>query len=123
MKIAITCRPQAKVADAGTPLDPRFGRAGGFVVYDSETGSMELLDNTQNLGSPQGAGIQAAKIIINAGASAVITGNVGPKAYSTLSAGKVEIFLCEGGTVGEAIEEYRKGTLQKASGANVEGHW
>ncbi len=123
MKIAITCRPQAKGADAGAPVDPRFGRAGGFVVYDSETGGMEFIDNEQNLGSPQGAGIQAAKTVINAGARAVITGNVGPKAYSTLSAGKVEIFLCEGGSVGEAIEGYRKGTLKKASGANVEGHW
>ncbi len=123
MKIAITCRPQAQGADASTPLDARFGRAAGFVVYDLETGGMEFIDNAQNLNSQQGAGIQSARTVINTGAKAVITGNVGPKAYSTLNAGQVEIFLCDGGTVGEAIEGYRKGTLKKTSGANVEGHW
>jgi predicted Fe-Mo cluster-binding NifX family protein len=124
MKVAITCQAETKNdASLNSTLDSRFGRAAGFIVYDLGSGNTEFIDNTQNLESPQGAGIQAAKAIINAGAKVLITGNVGPKAFSALEAAQVEIYTNARGTVGEAIESYRQGLLKKASGANVEGHW
>ncbi len=119
MKIAITTSGK----DLSSPVDERFGRARGFVVYDLDTGDFSYTDNTQALDSAQGAGIQAAKTVINAGAAAIITGNVGPKAFGALSAADVAIFTGARGSVQQAVDQYRAGTLHKAGGANVEGHW
>ncbi len=119
MKIAVTTSGK----DIGSPVDERFGRANGFIIYDTETGTHEYRDNKQNLEAAQGAGIQSAKTVIDAGATVIITGNVGPKAHAALSAAGIEIFLKNGGTVNEAIDAYRSGSLSKAAGANVEGHW
>lgn len=119
MKIAISTSGK----EMSAPMDDRFGRAKGFIIYDTETGSHEFIDNKQNLEAAQGAGIQSAKRVIDAGVSALITGNVGPKAYSALSAAGVEMFLKQGGTVEEAVKAYTSGSLEKTSGANVESHW
>ena len=119
MKIAIT----ASEKDLNAQMDERFGRAAGFIIFNTETGSHEFIDNNQNLNAEQGAGIQSAKTVSNTGATVLITGNVGPKAHTALVAAGIEIFLKNGGTVGEAIDTYRSGSLVKATSANVEGHW
>ena len=104
-------------------VDERFGRARCFVVLDDETMGTEVVENTQNMQAAQGAGIQAARTVIEAGAEAVITGNVGPKAHRTLAAAGVKAYLCAGGTVAEALEKFKAGELEATEGANVEGHW
>lgn len=119
MKIAIT----AKGNDMEAALDPRFGRAANFLIVDSETEEFEPLDNSQNLNAAQGAGIQAAQNALRAGAGAVITGHCGPKAFRTLGAAKIKVFLSSAGTVKEALKEFKEGKLAEASGADVEGHW
>lgn len=119
MKIAVTTSGK----EMSDPIDERFGRAGGFIIYDTDSGAHEYRDNKQNLEAAQGAGIQSAKTVIDAGAAAIITGNVGPKAHAALSAAGIEIFLKNSGTVREAIDSYRSGSLVNAAGANVEGHW
>ncbi|MGD9201039.1 MAG: NifB/NifX family molybdenum-iron cluster-binding protein [Chitinispirillia bacterium] len=53
----------------------------------------------------------------------VITGHCGPKAFKTLSAAGIAIYLCESGTVSWAIERYKKKSLKKIQTADVEGHW
>ena len=118
MKIAITT--SGKNHDA--PVDPRFGRAKGFVIYDTETGEWSLLDNAQNLQAAQGAGIQAATSVVKAGAEAVLTGNCGPKAFRALSAGKVTVYTGVSGTIREAVEDFRSGTLPPAAQASVGEH-
>ena len=119
MKIAVT----AAEKDFNAFMDERFGRAAGFIIYDTETGSHEFIDNIQNLNADQGAGIQSAKTVSDTGATVLITGNVGPKAHAALDAAGIEIFLKNGGTVSEAIDTYRSGSLVKAASANVAGHW
>ncbi|MDD4146647.1 MAG: NifB/NifX family molybdenum-iron cluster-binding protein [Clostridia bacterium] len=109
--------------DLDSLIDERFGRTRHFLLYDLEENTYHLIDNQQNLTSPQGAGIQAAQNIIKAEANAVITGNVGPKAFRTLNAGKIKIYLATGVTVREALEQYQKGLLAQAQDNNVEGHW
>ena len=104
-------------------LDPRFGRARCFILLDTETGDQEIIENTQNLNAAQGAGIQTARTVVNANAQAVVTGNVGPKAFAALTAGNVAVYLCPPCTVKEALQRYQKGELQPVTQANVEGHW
>jgi len=118
MKIAIT----TSGTDLDAPVDPRFGRARSFVIYDTESGQWSVLDNAQNLAAAQGAGIQAATAVVNAGAQAVLTGNCGPKAFRTLAAGKVAVYTDVSGSVREAIERFLSGTLQPAAQASVDAH-
>jgi predicted Fe-Mo cluster-binding NifX family protein len=93
------------------------------VVYDTDSGSFVTIDNEQNLTAAQGAGIQAAQHVVNAGASALITGHTGPKAFKVLSAAGIEIFLSTDATVADAISSWKAGTLTRIVEADVEGHW
>ena len=120
MKIAITA--SGDTLDAA--VDPRFGRAAQFIVFDTETGEFAAHDNAQNLNAAQGAGIQAAQTVSDLGVEALLTGHCGPKAFRALTAAGIAIYNgAQGGTVGEAAEAFMRGDLQKADGADVEGHW
>lgn len=119
MKIAIT----AQGNEMSSEIDLRFGRAKWLIVVDTETGDFLAHDNTVNLNAVQGAGIQTGQNIANLGASAVITGNVGPNAFKTLSAANIKIFLAEKQTVADAIDSFKAGKLTEVNQANVEGHW
>jgi predicted Fe-Mo cluster-binding NifX family protein len=119
MKVVVT----SQGTSLDSPVDPRFGRAKHFVLVDTDTMQITVHDNAQNLNAPQGAGIQAAQAVYNLGAGAVVTGNVGPKAFTTLHAAGIAVYLGVSGTVRGAIEQLRSGGLRLVDSANVEGHW
>ena len=119
MKVAVTTNGK----DLSAQVDPRLGRATGFLIVDTETGEFEYVDNSQNMQAAQGAGIQAGQTVANTGVEAVLTGNCGPKAFMALNAAGIKIYVGVSGTVAEAIEKFRAGELQVADGANVGGHW
>lgn len=119
MKIAVTAQGE----ELSSEIDLRFGRAKWLAVVDTETGDFQAHDNKVNLNAAQGAGIQTGRNIANLGAKAVITGNVGPNAFKTLSAANVRIFLAEKQTVQDAIDSFKAGNLKEVDQANVEGHW
>jgi predicted Fe-Mo cluster-binding NifX family protein len=119
MKIAVS----AQEAKPESPIDPRFGRARHFMVYDDETDSWEAVDNIQNLQATQGAGIQSASIVVNAGCSALISGHCGPKAFTALCKVGVAVYAVTGGTVREAVAAFKHGELKKLEDADVDGHW
>jgi predicted Fe-Mo cluster-binding NifX family protein len=119
MKVAVT----SQFEGLSSEIDPRFGRAKWLIVVDTETGKSEAHDNAVNLNVTQGAGIQTGQNIANLGVAAVITGNIGPNAFRTLSAAKVTVFLAEKQTVQQAIDSFKAGKLKEVDQANVEGHW
>ena len=119
MKIAVSSQGQ----EPSSALDPRFGRAAGFIVYDDETGQHEYVSNQQNLQAMQGAGIQTAQNVAQTGAKSVISGHVGPKAFSALRAGGIDIYLSQSGTVQDALDAFKAGKLEKAQDADKPGHW
>lgn len=104
-------------------LDPRFGRAAGFIIVDSETQGHTYLENGLAQTMAQGAGIQAAETVVNAGAQAVLTGSVGPKAFQVLDSAGIRIAQnLHNLTVKEAFERYQKGDVQWATSPNSRGH-
>jgi predicted DNA-binding protein (UPF0251 family)/predicted Fe-Mo cluster-binding NifX family protein len=119
MKIAVT----AKGSTLGSDVDPRFGRASTFIIYDTESGEAQALSNAQGVALPGGAGIQAAQTIHDHGAEVLLTGHCGPNAFRTLQAAGVEVFIGASGKVSDAIEAYEKGELTPADSPDVEGHW
>lgn len=110
-------------ADLDAAIDRRFGRAERFLIVDSDTDSSVVIDNSQNLNAAQGAGIQAAQKIVESGATVLITGHTGPKAFRVLSAAGIEIWQANKETVRENLAAWRAGKLTKLDDADVEGHW
>ena len=119
MRIAVTSEGRT----LNSQVDPRFGRAKYFIVVDTDTDEFSVHDNTQNVNAAQGAGIQAGRTVVDLGVAAVVTGNIGPKAFAALRAGNLEIYPGASGTVKEAVEKFKAGQLQPVDKANVEGHW
>ena len=103
----------------GDRVDPRFGRAGGFAVVDLETMEVEYVDNGTSQTMAQGAGIQAAENVANAGAQVLLSGYVGPKAFAALEAAGIAVGQdVDGMTVGEAVQKFRNGEIPMAEGPN-----
>jgi predicted Fe-Mo cluster-binding NifX family protein len=103
-------------ATEGSPestVDPRFGRCPYYVIMDTETMASEILPNT-SMGAPSGAGIGAAQIVAGRGVEAVLTGSVGPNASAVLSQAGIKIVTGVQGTVREAVEAYKGGSLETA---------
>jgi predicted Fe-Mo cluster-binding NifX family protein len=119
MKLAISVNG----SELASPIDERFGRAKSFLIVDSETMKFTAIDNTQNFEAAQGAGIQSAGHVINAGAECVLTGHCGPKAFRALVAAGVKVYAGVTGTAESAIEAFKAGELTEAGAADVEGHW
>jgi predicted DNA-binding protein (UPF0251 family)/predicted Fe-Mo cluster-binding NifX family protein len=119
-KIAVT----SDGPDLDGPLDPRFGRAAGFMIVNPETFEFTYLDNGSSQAMAQGAGIQAAENVAASGAKVVLTGYVGPKAFQALSAAKIHVIQnLENLTIRQAVERFSKGDLSPASQPNKRGHW
>ncbi|WMW22100.1 NifB/NifX family molybdenum-iron cluster-binding protein [Methanolobus mangrovi] len=116
MKICVTA------SDTGleAPVDPHFGRCKYFVVVDPESMEFESIANGQGSASG-GAGVQAAQQIIGEGIGVLITGSVGPNAFSLLSSEGIEMKISLAGPVIEAIKAYGSGSLETIEAANSPG--
>lgn len=119
MKIAITSVDGTMEG----PIDERFGRARKIIIYDKETKNWSVLDNTVNMASPQGAGIQTAQNVIKAGAGIVISGHLGPKAFQVLNAAGVHIYTATNKSAKDAIVAFEERKLNRLTGPDVGGHW
>ncbi len=113
MRIAIS----ALGATLDDTVDERFGRAMHLLVHDTETGETQAIDNSVNRNALQAAGIASAELVANAGAEVVITGHLGPKAFTALQAAHIKGYSAVGMTVGEAVEAFGAGALTELTEA------
>ena len=117
MKIAVSS--QGEHLDA--PASPVFGRCPLYLFVETETMEFEAVPNPA-MSQGGGAGIQAAQFVVNQGAEAVLSGNLGPNAFDVLQAASVPGFLVSEGTVRQAVEAYKAGQLRPMGGPNVGAH-
>ncbi|MHA1671076.1 MAG: NifB/NifX family molybdenum-iron cluster-binding protein [Promethearchaeota archaeon] len=107
-------------------LNNRFGRCNSFTFVTIENNAIVEVRSVANdaQGAMGGAGIQAAQIIGNNGATEVIVGNLGPNAASSLGALNLTIYQAQGGnlTVKELIDLRLSGKLQVLTTSNVGAH-
>jgi predicted Fe-Mo cluster-binding NifX family protein len=106
MKIVITAQGNGLDAEPS----PVFGRCPVFLFVDSATQEVEALENPA-VSAPGGAGIQAAQLVVDRGAKAVITGRLGPNAARVLESAGVDLLRVGGRTAGEALERFIAGKL------------
>jgi predicted Fe-Mo cluster-binding NifX family protein len=118
MKIAFTTTGDSLEA----PFNSTFGRAQKFLIYDTDSGSVEVIDNRQNLQAAQGAGIQAAQTVGKTGAQVLVSGHCGPKAFRVLAAQGIKVYYAKESTVDGALKSYLDGKLVQSNSADVESH-
>ena len=104
-------------------VDPRFARAPWLVEIDTETGEWRAHDNQTNRDVGGGAGVAAARTVVELRADALITGNIGPKAFRTLATARTNVYLVGVGTVRDALDRLVAGTLTASGSESVAGHW
>ena len=114
MKIVITA--QGNSLDSG--FDMRFGRAAWFAVIDTESEQVDFIDNQENLSGAHGVGTNAGRLIVESGAEAVVSGNIGPNAFQVLNAAGLKIYIGKGQTVKEVLEGFKQGKFEEV-GENI----
>jgi predicted Fe-Mo cluster-binding NifX family protein len=119
MKIAIT----SKGTNLESEVEPRFGRAPYFIIVDTETMEFEAVDNASNVNAFKGAGIQAAAVVGEKGAEAVLTGFCGPNAFKGLNAAGIKVANDVKGRVRDVVHDFKNNKYTFADSANVEGNW
>lgn len=118
MKVVVTSQGQ----DLEAMVDPRFGRCEYFLFVDTESMQYEAVQNPGRLAGG-GAGIQAGQLVVDRGAEAVVTGNVGPNASRVLIGSGIKVYTGAAGTVKSALEKMGEGKLTQASGPTVRDHF
>jgi len=117
MKICITSTGK----DLQSQMDPRFGRAQYFLIYDLDNNAYSVIDN-ESIEASGGAGTSASQTMSTEGVQAVISGNFGPNASDALNAFEIEMYTSESGVINEIIDNFRNDKLNKVASATVKGH-
>jgi predicted Fe-Mo cluster-binding NifX family protein len=115
MKVAVSSSGK----DLKAILDPRFGRCPYFIVANPDDMSFDVFENQAGDRS-SGAGIEAAQLVADKGAAAVITGRVGPKAAQALAAAGIDVFREASVTVETALERFNQNRLEPGQSTGAE---
>jgi predicted Fe-Mo cluster-binding NifX family protein len=116
MRVAIS----ATGPDLQSNVDPRFGRCAFLIFYDTDAGDWEAVPNA-NRDASGGAGIRTAQSVIDRGADAIVTGNIGPNAMQVFS-GQIKVHTGFSGSIEEALQALRAGSLPDATSPTVKDH-
>ncbi len=110
MKIAISSTTQ----NIDDKIDETFGRCPYFIIAEIEDGKIEKTEAIQNKSTDQtsGAGISSAQLVAEEKVEAIITGNVGPRAFDILSQFNIKIYAGSG-VVREAVQNFINNKLEE----------
>lgn len=118
MKICVT----SMGGNLDSDVDPRFGRCKYFLVIDTDSMDVKSISNDSMMASG-GAGIQAAQMVAKTGVGTVITGNIGPNAFQTLTASGVKVITGVNGSIKDVVDKFNRGELKGIDAPNVGSHF
>ena len=110
MKIAVSSTGKSLESN----VSDIFARCPYFIIAEIENEKIQKVETIENKSANQlgQAGISAAKFLAEKNVKAVITGNVGPRAFDVLKQFNIEVYQGEG-KVKEVIEKFIEGRLEK----------
>jgi predicted Fe-Mo cluster-binding NifX family protein len=117
MKLCITSTGN----DLNSKIDQRFGRCKNFLFVDIDTLETEAVPNPAAIAGG-GAGTKAAQLVADKSVEAVLTGNVGPNAYTALEAAGIKIYAGVHGICQDAFDAFKQGYFVPVSGPTTESH-
>lgn len=86
-------------------VDPRFGRAAYFLIYDPQSKSIESIENP-NKDQLQGVGIKSAQFLANNQVGTLFTGRIGPKAEAVLQSSNIHAITGMSGPIKDVLGKY-----------------
>ena len=98
--------------DADALLDLRFGRCVCFALYDTVAKTFRFVENKAQYAGG-GAGIAAAQLMVDEGAEAIITGNMGPNAFRVMQGAGIPVYRCASATLRNAADLFERSRLEK----------
>src|SRR6056297_1116455 len=101
-------------------IDSRFGRCPYFLVIEAEKeGGISNVKVMENIASEQasGAGTTVGQMIGNEKPDAIITVNMGPKAFQVFEKLEIDIYSAKG-SIRQAVEDFFEGKLEKMNSLN-----
>jgi predicted Fe-Mo cluster-binding NifX family protein len=102
-----------------SPVEPWLGRAAYFLIVDTDSMIFDALENESTGDAPHVAEIKAARLVIDAGAQAVLTGNCGFEARRMLASAGIRLFQGGPGTIAETIEQFKNGKLTEVPAPGI----
>ncbi len=114
MKIAISSTGKG----IESQVDARFGRCPYFVIVEIENKKIKNIKTVENTATQQmrGAGISAGEIVANEKVDAVITQNLGPRAFGVLQQLSIEMYQGSG-RIKNVVQQLINGNLKKINTA------
>jgi predicted Fe-Mo cluster-binding NifX family protein len=107
MKIVIS----ATGRDTDSDLDETFHRCSFYLIIDTETNSCKTLENTIR-DHPSEIGAMTGQIVANEGIDAVITADIGPRAFEIFERYGIKMYRAKG-NIDDAIRQFSKGKLSE----------
>ncbi len=107
MKVAVSSNGDHLDAE----LSMFFGRCTCFMLVDTDTMEAVALPNPA-INASGGAGIASAQFIVQQGAQAVLSNNIGPNAMQVLQTAGVTVYTVGGCTLRQAVHPLRAGDQQ-----------
>ena len=111
------CIPVEKNEGENSKVYGHFGSAPCFVIYDTETKSVEAIENsnqhhTHGACNPLGA-IEGKKVDV------VVTGGMGMGAVMKLNAGGIKVYRSTLATVKDVAKEFTNGKMVELNSSNA----
>jgi len=116
MKVAVTSQDRRQ----DSPVEPWLGRAAYFHLVDTDHMIFDAIENESAGESPDVAEVNAARLIIDARAQAVLTGNCGYEVRRMFADAGIKLFQSvPGTTVAETLEQFRSGRLNEVPAPGI----
>ncbi len=108
--------------DLESPVDSRFARCWGFVIFDTDTNESIYLVNSAT-SAAHGAGSAAVQALCDAGVEAVCAEHIGSNAYAVLAALGITMYRSEGAKcVRDAVLALKAGNLATHDSPTTSAH-
>ena len=104
-------------------VDGRFGRCNYFLIIETKENQIKDFKAIENTAKEQagGAGISAGEIVAKQNVDAVITVNLGPRAFSVFEQFKIKIYQGNG-KIKDVVQKFLGGKLEELSNATGPQH-
>ncbi|APH38403.1 NifB/NifX family molybdenum-iron cluster-binding protein [Methanohalophilus halophilus] len=114
------CIPATENSGIDSPVGQHFGKVPYYAIYDSETGKINVLENTsEHMG---GVGLPP-ELLANEGVETMLCGGLGWKAVQMFDQFGIKVFVGAQGKVSDAIEDWKNERLEQAGANNsCSGH-
>ncbi len=100
--------------DLNSKIAKRFGHANYYLVYDTETETLNAYQNEEEEHDHK-----ILEKFLNEGVTVFIVGNIGPHAFERINGSSNKVYLARLMTVKDAIEKYKNNQLELLTAPTV----